>query len=164
VWCLVGDNYLGNLLFERTDALFWHYDPIKRGQMGPSSVRFIRGSVASTMSVTDSVIALDGSNNPQERRALDDVEAGLDSYDTGESFNSYDTEWSLGSCDTESNPQGNDCSNRVTVGAPSNSFTSADDAAVVGETRGTSDSVAMLQSASSSDFSISDQSERFYVV
>ena len=62
VWCLVGDNYLGNLLFERTDALFWHFDPIKRGQMGPSTVKFIRGSSASTMSATESVAVINGSS------------------------------------------------------------------------------------------------------
>uniref|UniRef100_M4B7S0 Uncharacterized protein n=1 Tax=Hyaloperonospora arabidopsidis (strain Emoy2) TaxID=559515 RepID=M4B7S0_HYAAE len=56
------DNYLGNLLFERTDALFWHFDPIKRGQMGPSTVKFIRGSSASTMSATESVAVINGSS------------------------------------------------------------------------------------------------------
>ncbi|CAI5728558.1 unnamed protein product [Hyaloperonospora brassicae] len=56
------DNYLGNLLFERTDALFWHFDPIKRGQMGPSNVQFTRGSNALTMSVTESMAIVDVSN------------------------------------------------------------------------------------------------------
>ncbi|GMF17378.1 unnamed protein product [Phytophthora lilii] len=150
VWCLVGDNYLGNLLFERTDALFWHYDPIKRGQMGPCSVRFIRGSVASTMSVTDSVVALDGSNNNDDRRAVNDTEVSLDSYKTGESLESYETELSLGSCDSALNDDVNDCSNRVTIGIPSNSFTSTGEVEPIPEDRITMDSVAMLQSASSS--------------
>ncbi|KAL4145841.1 hypothetical protein PRNP1_011717 [Phytophthora ramorum] len=156
MWCLVGDNYLGNLLFERTDALFWHYDPIKRGQMGPCSVRFIRGSVASTkMSATDSVVALDGRSN---------VQGSLDSYLSGESIESFETELSFGSCEPEEDGD-IDCSNRVTIGAPSSRFTSTGEAAPIREERGTFDSVAMLQSASSSDFSISDQhSERLYIV
>lgn len=168
VWCLVGDNYIGNLLFERTDALFWHYDPIKRGQMGPSSLRFIRGSIASTISVTDSVIALDGSNNNQ-RRAVNDTEPSLDSYETEEGLESFETELSLGSCGSEQDDDANNCSNRATVGAPSSSFTSTGGVVPIPEERGTLDSVAMLQSASSStsqsDFSISDQrSDRFYIV
>ncbi|KAG7389194.1 hypothetical protein PHYPSEUDO_010997 [Phytophthora pseudosyringae] len=157
MWCLVGDNYLGNLLFERTDALFWHYDPIKRGQMGPCSVRFIRGSVASTTSA-DSVVALDGNNNDQ-RCTIDDIE-GLESFES---------ELSLGSCDSEQDDDVNDCSHRVTIGVPSSSFASTGQAGRIPEERITMDSVAMLQSASSSasqsDFSISDQrSERFYIV
>lgn len=157
MWCIVGDNYLGNLLFERTDALFWHYDPIKRGIMAPSSVRFIRGSVATTASATDSVVALDGSNSIDARRTLN--EPSHDSYDTGESFDSYETELSLGSCDTDGSL--NDYSNRVTVGAPSDGYPSTGEAA-----RNTLDSVAMLQSESSSasfsEFNVSDRSP--YVV
>ncbi|KAE8980075.1 hypothetical protein PF011_g22586 [Phytophthora fragariae] len=168
MWCLVGDNYIGNLLFERTDVLFWHYDPIKRGQMGPSSLRFIRGSIASTMSVTDSVVALDGSNNDQ-RRAVNDTEPSLDRYDTEQGLESFETELSLGSCGSEQDDDANDCSNRATVGAPGSSFTSTSGVVPIPEERGTLDSVAMLQSASSStsqsDFSISDRrSDRFYIV
>lgn len=77
VWCLVGDNYLGNLLFERTDALFWHFDPIKRGQMGPSTVQFIRGSNALTMSVTESMAIVDVSNN-DARLTVDAAGGGLE--------------------------------------------------------------------------------------
>ncbi|KAL3664707.1 hypothetical protein V7S43_010456 [Phytophthora oleae] len=154
MWCLVGDNYIGNLLFERIDALFWHYDPIKRGQMGPCSVRFIRGSVASTMSA-DSVMALDGRNN-DERRTIDEFEASLDSYDARESMGSFDTNLSLGSCGSDLDSDVN-CSNRVTIGTG--------EVAAVPEERTTMDSVAMLQSTSSSDFSISDRrSDRFYIV
>ncbi|OWZ09035.1 hypothetical protein PHMEG_00018331 [Phytophthora megakarya] len=168
MWCLVGDNYLGNLLFERTDALFWHYDPIKRGQMGPCSVRFIRGSAATTMSATDSVAAVDGSNN-NERRAVNDTEVSLDSYDTGERIESFETEFSLGSCDSERDDDVNDWSNRVTIGVTPSSYTSTGEVVPIPEERSTTDSVAMLQSnsssASQSNFSISDQrSERFYIV
>lgn len=167
VWCIVGDNYIGNLLFERTDALFWHYDPIKRGQMGPSSLRFIRGSIASTMSVTDSVVALDGSNKDQ-RRAANDTDASLDSYETAEGLESFETELSLGSCGSEQEDDDvKNCSSRVTIGVPSSSFTSTGEVLPIPEERSTMDSVAMLQSASSSasqsDFSISDRrSDRFY--
>ncbi|KAJ8539097.1 hypothetical protein ON010_g12775 [Phytophthora cinnamomi] len=168
MWCLVGDNYIGNLLFERTDALFWHYDPIKRGQMGPSSLRFIRGSVASTMSVTDSVVALDGSNNDQ-RRAVNNTEVSLDSYETEEGLESFETELSLGSCDSEQDSDANDYNNHVTVGIPSSSFASTGEVVPIPEERNTQDSVAMLQSASNStsqsEFRISDQrSDRFYIV
>ncbi|KAG1694344.1 hypothetical protein DVH05_005040 [Phytophthora capsici] len=152
MWCLVGDNYLGNPLFERFDALFWHYDPIKRGQMGPCSLRFIRGSVASTMSA-DSVAAIDGSNN-DERRTIDEFEASLDSYDARESF---DTNLSLGSCGSDPDGEAN-CSNRVTIGT-------GEVAPTIPEEGTTMDSVVMLQSTSSSDFSISDRrSDRFYIV
>ncbi|KAF1779776.1 hypothetical protein GQ600_22494 [Phytophthora cactorum] len=83
-----GDNYLGNLLFEHTDALFWHYDPIKRGQTEPCNLQFIRGSVASTTSA-DSV-ALDRENN-DERRTVNDTEVSLDSYGTGEGLGSFES-------------------------------------------------------------------------
>ncbi|RLN45352.1 hypothetical protein BBJ28_00015010 [Nothophytophthora sp. Chile5] len=143
VWCVVGDNYLGNLLFERADALFWHYDPIKRGQAGPVSVRFIRGSAASTMSVTDSVLALDGSNNPSKG------ESG-DFTDTGASYF-----YNAGVQDDYSH-------RRLSMGGSSSSFEASDhDDPLFSETGSTIDSVAMLQSGtasvSPSDFSNSDQ-------
>ncbi|RLN87024.1 hypothetical protein BBJ28_00009079 [Nothophytophthora sp. Chile5] len=143
VWCVVGDNYLGNLLFERADALFWHYDPIKRGQAGPVSVRFIRGSVASTMSVTDSVLALDGSNNPNKG------ESG-DFTDTGASY-FY-----------EAGVQDDYSHRRLSMGGSSSSFEASDhDGPLFSETGSTIDSVAMLQSGttsvSPSDVSSSDR-------
>ncbi|KAF1779764.1 hypothetical protein GQ600_12831 [Phytophthora cactorum] len=155
-------QFLGNLLFEHTDALFWHYDPIKRGQTEPCNLQFIRGSVASTTSA-DSV-ALDRENN-DERRTVNDTEVSLDSYGTGEGLGSFESGLSLGS---EQDDDVNDCSNRVTIGV-SSSFTSTDEVVPVREERNTMDSVVILQSTSSSasqsDFSSSDQRpERFYIV
>ncbi|GMF24470.1 unnamed protein product [Phytophthora fragariaefolia] len=131
--------------------------------MGPSSLRFIRGSIASTMSEADSVVVLDGSKN-DERRAAHDTDARLDSYESDESPESFETQLSLGSCDSEQDGDVNDCSNRVTVGVPSSSFTSTGDAAPIPDERSTADSVAMLQSMHS-DVCISEQrSAQFYIV
>ncbi|ETP46066.1 hypothetical protein F442_07651 [Phytophthora nicotianae P10297] len=164
MWCLVGDNYFGNLLFERTDALFWHYDPIKRGQMERCSLQFIRGSIASTTSA-DSV-ALDRENNT-EGHAVNGTEISLDSYGTDGGLGRFESALSLGSCDSEQGEDINDCSNRVTIGV-SSSFTSTGEDVSIRE-RSITDSVAMLHSASSSashsDFTISDRhSQQFYIV
>ncbi|POM70351.1 Hypothetical protein PHPALM_13222 [Phytophthora palmivora] len=169
MWCLVGDNYLGNFLFERTDALFWHYDPIKRGQMAPGSARFIRGSAASTMSATDSMVVVDGGSDDR-RHVANPTEFSLDSYDSGERWGSFETELSLGSCSSEQDDDVNDCSNRVTtIGVSRSSLTSTGEVVSILEERTTMDSEAILQSPSTStsqtSFSISDQrSERFYIV
>lgn len=165
MWCLVGDNYLGHVLFERTDALFWHYDPIKRGQTQPCSLRFIRGSIASTTSADSAT--LDRDNN-DDRRPVTDIEASRDSYGTREGIGSFESALSHGSIGSEQEEDVNDCSHRVNIGI-SSSFKSSQEIVNISEERSTMDSVAMLQSdfssTSQSDFTVSDQRpERFYIM
>ncbi|KAI9985455.1 hypothetical protein PInf_004817 [Phytophthora infestans] len=159
------DNYLGHVLFERTDALFWHYDPIKRGQTQPCSLRFIRGSIASTTSADSAT--LDRDNN-DDRRPVTDIEASRDSYGTREGIGSFESALSHGSIGSEQEEDVNDCSHRVNIGIFS-SFKSSQEIVNISEERSTMDSVAMLQSdfssTSQSDFTVSDQRpERFYIM
>lgn len=49
----MGDNYVGNWLFERADALLWHFDPDARSRVSLASTLSFDGSVGRAVSVTD---------------------------------------------------------------------------------------------------------------
>lgn len=53
MWCVVGDNYVGNWLFEHADALLWHFDPNARSRVSLASTLSFDGDVGHATSITD---------------------------------------------------------------------------------------------------------------